>query len=766
LILGPSFEGFFFYVEWSHPTRSILMNGKLNTAITHYQRPFLAVFLIMLLAILASPTSAEIKTGSWSAAAAMHTARGAHTATLLRDGRVLVTGGYQWENITLQSSELYDPASGTWMSAPDMNVPRSGHLAVLLHDGRVLVMGGWGLNSAELFDPLTNTWTPTADLTIPGCCDTATLLHDGRVLVTDEKKAEIYDPAAETWSETGDLNTARRFHKAVLLNSGEVLVMGGEDARPAMEGSMLAGAELYNPHWETWTPVGDLHTARDNHTATLLPDGRVLVAGGWTGTIHLAGAEIYDPGSETFSPTADLNIARGSARSVLLPNGRVLVAGGIFLDSVEEYDPLSGSWTAAGTMNDPRSDPELLLLGSGQVLVTGGYRDEGALASADLYTPVITGWKAAGAVLQPREGHASTLLQDGQVLVAGGRLVDHKAWEFTNLDSAELYNPATNIWSAAAPLPAAPGTGHTATRLQDGRVLVAGGDRFDGSREKTHPDCLLFDPAAGTWTETGQMIGNLITDPQAWDYGFNWGRAGHSATLLQDGRVLAAGGWMAIPDTFDYLSNTAELFDPTTETWTRTMDMNVQRGNHTATLLPDGRVLLAGGSEEWKYHSTIRSAEIFDPQYGGSWRETASMHVARQDHTATLLADGRVLVTGGHLEDSDPFEEIVHKSAEIYDPVANTWTEIGVMHVARTGHTAALLPDGRVLVSGGSEVNPRSSEIYDPGKGTWTLAPDMIFGAETATLLQNGWVLARGFSSAELYRSDQYDVYQPVVIRP
>jgi hypothetical protein len=230
--------------------------------------------------------------------------------------------------------------------------------------------------------------------------------------------------------------------------------------------------------------------------------------------------------------------------------------------------------------------------------------------------------------------------------------------------------------------------------------------------------------------------------------------------------VLAAGGWMAIPDTFDYLSNTAELFDPATETWTRTMDMHVERSDHTATLLPDSRVLVAGGSVEWKFSSTTRSAEIFDPQYGGSWMETASMHVAREDHTATLLQDGRVLVTGGHLQDSDPHEKIVHRSAEIYDPAANTWTEIGIMNVARTGHTATLLPDGRVLVSGGCEGDPRSSEIYDPAKDTWTLAPDMIFGAETAVLLQDGRVLVRGFASAELYRSVPYDVYLPLVIRP
>ena len=742
------------------------MNAQLKKEINRFKRPFLAVLLIMLWAILISPTSAEIQNGSWSVAVDMDTARGAHTATLLQDGRVLVTGGYQWQDITLQSSEFYDPDSGTWRSAPDMNVPRSGHLAVLLHDGRVLVIGGWGLNSAELFDPLTDTWAPTADLSIPGCCDTATLLYDGRVLVTDEKKAEIYNPATETWTMTGELNTARRFHKAALLNTGEVLVMGGEDARPGMEGTMLASAELYNPHWETWTPVGDLNTARDNHTATRLPDGRVLVAGGWTGTTHLASAEIFDPGSETFSPTADLNIARGSARSVLLPNGRVFITGGIFLDSAEEYDPQTGSWTLAGTMSDPRSDPEIVLIGSGQVLVSGGYRDEGALASADLYTPLVTGWKATGAVVQPREGHTSTLLPDGQVLVAGGRTADYKAWEFTNLDSAERYNPATNSWSLSGPIPAAPGTGHTATRLQDGRVLVTGGDRFDGFREKTHPDCALYDPATDTWAETGQMIGNLITDPQAWDYGVNWGRAGHTATLLEDGRILAAGGWMAIPDTYDYLSNTAELYDPATEIWTRTMDMYGERSNHTATRLQDGRVLVAGGSAEWKYASTTRKAEIFDPQYGGSWSETARLHVARENHTATLLPDGRVLVTGGHLQDPDTLEEIVHKSAEIYDPAANTWTEIAIMHAARTGHTATLLPDGRVLVTGGSEDNPKGAEIYDPATGTWTKAPDMIDGSETATLLPNGWVLARGYLTAELYRPQQYNISLPVVLRP
>jgi hypothetical protein len=740
------------------------MNEQLNREVARFRRPFLAVLLMSLMIIFARPTSAEIKIGSWTPAADMHIARGAHTATRLQDGRVLVTGGYQLSDVTLKSSEIYDPSTGTWSIAPDMNIPRMGHIAVLLNDGKVLVIGGWALNSAELFDPLTNTWTLTADLNTPGCCDTATLLHDGRVLVTDGKSAEIFDPVAGTWTLTGELNTARRFHTATALNSGKVLVVGGEDARPGMEGNMLTSAELYNPNLETWTPVGDLVTARDNHTATRLPDGSILIAGGWTGSKHLASAELFDPVSETFSPTDDLNAARSSARSVRLPNGRVLIAGGIILDSAEEYDPQTGTWTMAGMMSDGRSDPELALLGSGQVLVSGGYSNKGELTSADIYTPVITGWRATGEVIHPREGHKNTLLPDGQVLVVGGRIADFEGWEFTNYNSTELYNPATGIWSLTGPIPAAPGTGHTSTRLQDGRVLVTGGDRFDGFREETHPDSSLYDPATGTWAETGQMIGNLITDPQAWDYGINWGRAGHSATLLQDGRVLAAGGWMAIPDTYDYLSITAELYDPATETWTRTADMNQERTNHTATRLPDGRVLVAGGSVNWTY-STTRKTEIFDPVYE-VWMPTAGMHVAREDHTATLLQDGRVLVTGGQLQDYDTFEEIVHRSAEIFDPATETWTEIAVMNVARKGHTATLLPDGRVLVTGGSEDNPRSTEIYDPAQGTWTLAPDMIFGSESAILLQNGWVLARSYTSAELYRPEEYDAYLPVAVRP
>ena len=146
--------------------------------------------------------------------------------------------------------------------------------------------------------------------------------------------------------------------------------------------------------------------------------------------------------------------------------------------------------------------------------------------------------------------------------------------------------------------------------------------------------------------------------------------------------------------------------------------------------------------------------------------ETTGMHVAREDHTATLLQDGRVLVSGGQLQDSDPHEEIIHRSAEIFNPAANSWTEIAVMNVARSGHTASLLPDGRVLVTGGSAEAPRSSEIYDPARGTWTPAPDMIFGAETAALLQNGWVLARSYTGAELYRPVAYHAYQPLIIRP
>ena len=310
--------------------------------------------LLFLGAVLVQPcASASVvfeNTGS------LATARYYHTATFLRNGKVLVAGGYnRGTNNSLASTELYDPASGTWTATGSLATARDSHTATLLPNGKVLVAGGYVFGTASL------------------------------------ASAELYDSASGSWTATGSLATARYYHTATLLPNGKVLVAGGRNFS-----SILVSAELYDPASGTWTATGSLATARYLHTATLLPNGKVLVAGGSNNnsfnnnSVELASAELYDPASGTWTATGSLATARDSGTATLLPNGNVLVAGGVSgtnssLANAEMYDPTSGTWMATGSLATGRSLHTATSLANGKVLVTGGYNGTGSLSSAELY---------------------------------------------------------------------------------------------------------------------------------------------------------------------------------------------------------------------------------------------------------------------------------------------------------------------------------------------------------------------------------------------
>ena len=242
----------------------------------------------------------------------LSTPRESHTATLLPNGQVLVAGGFN-NGSELASAELFNPATGSWTPTGKLNTPRDSHTATLLPNGQVLVAGGNGngsgsgsyLASVELFNPATGSWTPTGNLNILRAYQTATLLPNGQVLVAGGdgnlgpggalRIAELFNPAAGSWTPTGNLNTPRASHTATLLPNGQVLVAGGFN-----NGSALASAELFNSATGSWTPTGNLNSRRDSHTATLLPNGQVLVAGGYGSGSALASAELYD---STATPT-------------------------------------------------------------------------------------------------------------------------------------------------------------------------------------------------------------------------------------------------------------------------------------------------------------------------------------------------------------------------------------------------------------------------------------------------------------------------------
>jgi hypothetical protein len=318
-------------------------------------------------------------------------------------------------------------------------------------------------------------------------------------------------------------------------------------------------------------PTGNMSTGRTSHTASLLPSGKVLIAGGSDcfgynyGSCLLSSAEVYDPGLGTFTATGSMSVSRVAHTATLLTNGKVLVTGGPAA-SAELYDPASGTFAATGSMSVGRNSHSATLLLNGKVLIAGGHAVSGALATAELYDPNSGTFTATtGTMAAARISHTATLLANGKVLIAGGSDSAGAA-----LATAELYDPATGKFTATTLGMVSPRTFHTATPIANGNmVLVTGG----GS--SSLPNAEVYNVLADSFTAT---TAPMMT-----------ARDSHFAILLANGDVLVAGG-----------SNnfTAELYNTGTGTFTQTGSMETGRALAAAVLLQDGRVLVSGGSDQ------------------------------------------------------------------------------------------------------------------------------------------------------------------------
>jgi hypothetical protein len=347
----------------------------------------------------------------------------------------------------------------------------------------------------------------------------------------------------------------------------------------------------------------------------------------------------------------------------------------------------SGTWSSAGSMKDAREDHSATLLPNGQVLVAGGagqFQSQTSgtadLASAELFKS--GGWSTTGSMNTARQNHTATLLQNGLVLVAGG--IQSQPTFNEMLSSAELYNPATGTWSVTGSM-STPRAYHTATLLPNGKVLVAGGDKFTSLALSSAE---LYDPATGTWTSTRSM---------------NEARGAFTATLLTNGQVLAAGSGST--------GTTAELYNPATGTWTLTGSLNIARFNPFAVRLANGMVLVLDGIG-------TNSTELYDPATGIWTINGNTIQSGNSGFSVTLLGTGKVLIAGG-LSSVYPHGHVTN-AAELYDPSVGASVTTGSMRTARIGHSAALLPNGQVVVAGGLSTNQKgeyfvkSAELYTP----------------------------------------------------
>ena len=353
--------------------------------------------------------------------------------------------------------------------------------------------------------------------------------------------------------------------------------------------------------------------------------------------------------------------------------------------------PPVGQWLDSRDLTSIRGTTSAVVLQDGRVLVAGGGVGAIPLGAAELFDPGTGGWEVTGSLTKARRGHQAVLLGDGRVLVAGGIA------EEGLLSSAEVYDPASKTWSATSPMSTGR-LGHSLTRLADGRVLAAGGtapgsgEAAGGQTIRPEASAEIYDPTSGRWSPGGSM-----GSP----------RFEHTATLLGDGRVLMVGGLGPAGGEVGPLAS-VELYDPAANAFLRSTDQAQARANHAASLLRDGSVLVAGGAGGERGDVSVASAEVFDPRQG-SWTTVGGLAQARTGHTATVLGDGRVLVAGGESAARGARRSL--NSAEVYDPREREWRPAGDMRCPRSEQAAALLPDGTVLVVAGDAAFPGKAPI-------------------------------------------------------
>jgi galactose oxidase-like protein len=495
----------------------------------------------------------------------------------------------------------------------------------------------------------------------------------------------------------------------------------------------------------TWFGAGRMAFGRTGHTATVLGSGQVLITGGRVDDdAKSMTAELYDPATGRFTAgTTLMKAARAEHTATLLRSGQVLLVGGLAQEketrTAEIFDPISASFLPARATPRRRSQHTATLLRDGRVLIAGGDEPDAA-TSAEEYDEQGALALTLAIPLQRRRRQTATPIADGRVFFVGGE-GDGAA------KSTEFFERAPPRFVAGDTVLAEPRAGHTATLLRDGHVLIAGGD----GGTPTTPD-----PTAGDLTAE-------IVDPTGHDATttllLNVARTSHTATLLPSGRVLLVGG------TGGLAGPTAELFDPAKVTFEAIEAPQRPRfGGHTATLLPSGAVLILGGYASVDDQDVAADAEVFEPHVDAYPATAATMATPRVHHTATRLANGKVLIVGGVVD-----EKKVTSAAELYDRATDSFAPAGGGTLDnRIDHTATLLANGKVLITGGVGAMSAllgTAAIYDPATDTFhpTLGEMQVRRTHHAAVpLPSGLVLISGGSDEKGSTTAICELFDPV----
>lgn len=655
---------------------------------------------------------------SWASSGNLATARAAHTATLDRFGRVIVVGGRQTLTFhtPTNSIELIDVATGIVTAGPSLAVPRYDHRAVTLPDGRILIMGGVSVSGAMISS--VEVITPSATglaVSVAGAMSTArakhsaTVLPDGRVLVTGGStvSAEYYTPTGTTAAPT--LATARTGHTAVTLADGSVVIAGGATA---------AALELYRPEdgRSGFTIASQVATSFRPAESPLaqLPDGRIVVIG-------LNTADLYDPASGVTAAPQVLTGISGMTlgTAVAVDATRVLVAGGnsTAVGDLSRIVTITGSTvtsTNGPTIGETRTRPTMARLPDGRVLVLGGY-DPAATSSyrssAVVISSALDSSTTAAAAGVGGYGSSITVTPDGRVIVIGGLQAQSPLRDVLEFDLA------TNTFSTIASLRFGR-YGHSATALDARHILVAGGLGDEGYVGYTGT-VEIVDIVSGTTLQ----LGSGLLQPR----GF------HAALLQADGTVLIAGGTTGPANLA-----TIEQYDPFTASSLPRFPFDRPRVRPLLTTAPNGQLIVAGTD------GTPVLAEIATVQ-------TDAQTLTRLQSQMTALASAAQNA-------SDTVQRFVSWYSQLKsgDASRQHMTTAAPLSAPRSNLAAVTLGDGRVVVTGGgsSTTSQRSTEIFDPATGQWTAGPanqlNANRAAHTATLQPDGRVLLASGTTAEL----------------